>query len=355
MSNHVENIITLQGDKQKIREMLEVIKNDDFGLGTIDFNKIIPMPESLNIETGKRTDRGLKQYKEFVSGYLFNKGITYIGDIPDKKLTEFEKQYLKKNTDICSEEWELGKTAWNNIQKYGAPTWYDWTINNWNTKCNAYGYDKNTDYSKNTDLRFQTTWAAPHPIIERLAEAYPAIAFEHEWADEDIGYNCGRRSYQNRERIEEYYPENRRKATEFACRIWEYDPAELDLCLNAANTKYINVENEEFDLIELFGKPMLFTNERLTNIDVPQRLYCYHLRRSDDGGRFCSVGLKADTNHGGSVITKEPINFGKQGYIAFTEDTEPNFMSKNMTLGEYMRGEFEQSEDESQQIGGMQL
>lgn len=66
MPNHVENIITLKGDEKKIREMLEAIKNDDYGLGTVDFNKIIPMPESLNIEAGNRTDRGLKANSDFI-------------------------------------------------------------------------------------------------------------------------------------------------------------------------------------------------------------------------------------------------------------------------------------------------
>ena len=47
MPNHIKNIITLKGDEQKIREMLEEIQYDELGLGTVDFNKIIPMPESL--------------------------------------------------------------------------------------------------------------------------------------------------------------------------------------------------------------------------------------------------------------------------------------------------------------------
>ncbi|MGM9611762.1 MAG: hypothetical protein ACI3ZE_09090 [Candidatus Woodwardiibium sp.] len=58
MPNHVENIITLRGNAQEIRRMLEQIKSDELGVGTVDFNKIIPMPESLSIEAGSRTDRG---------------------------------------------------------------------------------------------------------------------------------------------------------------------------------------------------------------------------------------------------------------------------------------------------------
>ena len=45
MPNHVENIVTLSGDEQEIRRMLERIKSDELGVGTVDFNKIIPMPE----------------------------------------------------------------------------------------------------------------------------------------------------------------------------------------------------------------------------------------------------------------------------------------------------------------------
>lgn len=280
MPNHVQNIITLKGDEKKIREMLETIKNDDYGLGTVDFNKVIPMPESCD--------------------------------------------------------------------------WYEWSISNWGTKWTAYGYDKNADYSNNENLYFQTAWSAPHPVLQKLSQLYPDIAFEHEWADEDIGQNCGRYSYTGGERIEEYYPENEAEAIEFACRIWDYDPADLDLTLNKAENGYINTEMDSYDLISLFGKPALFTNERLTDKDIPKGLFCYHLRNGDDG-KFAAVEPKVTVNHGGSVITDEPIDFGEQGYISFNEETYPNFTGNELTVGEYMRGEFEQSEDESQNIRGMQL
>lgn len=112
---------------------------------------------------------------------------------------------------------------------------------------------------------------------------------------------------------------------------------------------------DTYDLISLFGKPALFANERLTDADIPKGLYCYDIRHSDNGCGFATVEPKVTVNHGGSVITDEPIDFGKRGYIAFTKDTEPNFIGNEMTIGEYMRGEFEQSETESQQTGGLQL
>lgn len=95
-------------------------------------------------------------------------------------------------------------------------------------------------------------------------------------------------------------------------------------------------DDDLFDEIELLGKPALFTNERLENADLPEGLYCCHLRHGDDG-EFCAVERKVAVNHGGSVITREPIDFGEEGYISFTEETAPNFTGKLMTLGDFMR------------------
>lgn len=45
MPNHVENHIEYSGDARQIKTMLESIKTDEYGIGTVDFNKIIPMPK----------------------------------------------------------------------------------------------------------------------------------------------------------------------------------------------------------------------------------------------------------------------------------------------------------------------
>lgn len=354
MPNHVENHIEFNGDKQQIDAMLNKIGSDEYGTGTIDFKKIISMPETLNIEAGSRTDHGLKAYREFIEVYTAGRSdkeaLKALENIP----TESENAFLCQRTDIKRDEWELGKTAWQNIRKYGAPTWYEWSINNWGTKWNAYGYEEGTDYSACDELTFQTAWSAPHPILRKLSEMFPEIVFKHQWADEDIGMNCGERCYLGGEKIDEFIPEGIR-ATEFALEVWDYDPLELGLAKNSTGTAYVNIENESYQLIELFGKPALFSNDRITPKDIPEGLYCYDLRHSDDGDRFCSVEPKVAVNHGGSVITDIPLDFGDKGYISLTEDTEPNFLSEDLTIAEYMNGEFEQSDSHELTAGGMQL
>lgn len=140
MPNHVVNHISLQGDPVKIREMLEAIQSDEAGIGSVDFNKIIPMPESLGIEAGSQTDRGLKAYRDFIEAYTFGRpaddAVKALESIP----AESEGAFLCQRTDIRRDEWELGRSAWNNIRQYGAPTWYEWCVRNWGTKWNAYGY-----------------------------------------------------------------------------------------------------------------------------------------------------------------------------------------------------------------------
>ena len=192
MPTQVDNIVTLSGDEQEIRRMLERIKSDELGVGTVDFNKIIPMPESLNIEAGSRTDRGLKFYKDFIEVYTL--GDTMNMDKLRSIPVNSEEIFLRQRKDIPRDEWELGKAAWQNIRDLGAPTWYEWCNQNWGTKWNAYGYDESRDYSDGNNIWFQSAWDAPHPVIEKLAAKFPEITFEHEWADEDIGQNCGRYS-----------------------------------------------------------------------------------------------------------------------------------------------------------------
>lgn len=220
MPNHVINRVSVSGPPVSVKDLLESIQDDKKGLGTIDFNKIIPMPESLDIEAGSNTDRGLKAYTGFIQVY------TMLGTRSDADMDHFpaeaEAAFLRMRTDVTPEQWKLGKTAYENQSKYGAPTWYEWSINNWGTKWNAYECAAREMGPEHSELSFWTAWTPPHPVLQRLSEQHPDLTIEHEWADEEIGMNCGRRLYHDGRILEQDVPFGA-EADAFARSLWEID------------------------------------------------------------------------------------------------------------------------------------
>ena len=107
---------------------------------------------------------------------------------------------------------------------------------------------------------------------------------------------------------------------------------------------------EKLDVIEVLDRKALFSNGRLLPEEIPEGLYAYDLRHSDDGDRFCSIEPKVGVNHGGTVLMRDILDFGESGYIPLDEDTEPNFLGEEMTAEEFAE---EETLDESMQLGGI--
>lgn len=82
--------------------------------------------------------------------------------------------------------------------------WYEWHVRFWGTKWNA--YDGYTKIGK-TQLTFvfSTAWSAPFSIYEKLTEL--GYDLDIRYADEDIGSNCGRVTWDNSEHELNHYPE----------------------------------------------------------------------------------------------------------------------------------------------------
>ena len=64
-----------------------------------------------------------------------------------------------------------------NKKKYGAADWYDWSVNNWGTKWNSSDTVMHTELEdkeeKQIGYSFQTAWAPPLPLYDKLAEMFP--------------------------------------------------------------------------------------------------------------------------------------------------------------------------------------
>ena len=88
---------------------------------------------------------------------------------------------------------------------------------------------------------------------------------------------------------------------------------DYSLYLNATETEYINIEyDDEYELIEVAGHTALFTNDRITDANIPKGMYCYHLRHNDDG-EFFAIEKSVAVNHAGSIVTKESIDLKSKG------------------------------------------
>lgn len=68
--------------------------------------------------------------------------------------------------------------------------------------------------------------------------------------------------------------------------------------------------------VMLFDKPMLFAESRVKREELPEGLYCYDLRGSDDdSGKPVALESSVAVNHAGSIIAAEPIDLPEVGYI----------------------------------------
>lgn len=234
MPNHVHNILTVLGaTADECKKILKSVQNDEEGGGSISFQKIIPMPESLNITSGSETDNSLELLLTMKNPDTPNYGLSKIEKKVFKATVERlneSRLFIKYNDHlepgVVEQLLENGVTvadgekALKNLFEYGAKDWYDWRIKNWSTKWNAYDFgNEHLDY-----VVFNTAWSAPIKVIAELSKQYPKQKFELVYVDEDLGNNCGNVMFQNGKIIEEDYPaEGSDEAIEFAKDMWEIE------------------------------------------------------------------------------------------------------------------------------------
>lgn len=251
MPNWVRNHLKIKGERAQ--EVFESLFKKDKGENIcFDFNKIIPMPESLNIICGTVTDKCMDIYLTSV-----NPDVDYFGD---KKLdsAEFlsilEKVNSNKRTihpsistlsleeihkisknislqDLFSEGreratlpeiLEYGKQAIDNILTYGYRDWYDWRCAHWGTKWNA--CSTQIPAPGIAEVYFDTAWSPVNHLILELSTRNPDCRFEYEFAEEQAGYLAGRFEYENgTETAQEVYPAGSKNCYEKYFELWGKD------------------------------------------------------------------------------------------------------------------------------------
>lgn len=180
MPNYVSNLVTFGEDaaaKAAFQRMLEAVRVDGGPLGSITFDKIIPMPEDIRRTMG----------------------------IPV--------------TD-------------------GEPAWRVWCERNWGTDRDAVDWYP-ADHDSDT-MCFFTAWIAVPQIITALSKMYPEQTVSYQWAEhENIGQNVGKMVLKNGKTLSGHIPEDEsREAFEMAAEILDIRLADFGFYLTADQSAY---------------------------------------------------------------------------------------------------------------------
>lgn len=210
MSNTVRNCIDFTGCDEKLFKSIQefMLSEIEDEVLCFDFNKLIPMPESLSIKIDDNTKAG-KTLANIIDKENFNPDdkfedsqLLYTmkinGIIAKNRLyfTAAEAKRFAKEVDQGKQLLFIGRIAIENVAKYGHESWYEWRINNWNTKWNA--IDACVDEHQMKFL-FDTAWNFPKPIAMALIDKFPEAEFIWLYADERRGINCGYFEYKDHE------------------------------------------------------------------------------------------------------------------------------------------------------------
>jgi hypothetical protein len=245
MPNWVTNRLTIGGDNFE-RVIGEITTENAEGERNFDFNKIVPMPESLHVIAGGTTDKCValyltaanpnveyyggaddkiphKEYSEILSK-LYAGGVkttSFDSMLPVEKIAEYESMVIGGdpvfNVGATREDAvAYGKRAADNVLLYGHMNWYDWALANWGVKWNA-GY---TTIDGNV-IEFDTAWADVADLMRRMSEKYPDNTFYYDFAEECAGNYAGEFAFKCGKQIDGgYFDAGSREAYEKYFELW---------------------------------------------------------------------------------------------------------------------------------------
>lgn len=231
MPNWVQNeIIFENADDAKFAALIQELKlTTESEDQAFDFNKIIPMPESLDIESSSDEDLAIAYFvTERLTIPLEQTNLrelihnSFNDDWAAEVISRLQKRVDEEHdTESLDKLYAMGKQYMYNHEHYGCYDWYHWRCRYWGTKWNACDAEWGLDDGM---LVFQTAWSAPFPIIEALAQKYPELEFTHRWADENIGNNCGQMWYSDGMGSDLTVEDERA----FAMDVWGYTEDDFD-------------------------------------------------------------------------------------------------------------------------------
>lgn len=106
---------------------------------------------------------------------------------PDKKIDKIEKLLLLKRKKSKSEALCFDKIIPKPKEIINAqydPIGYNWEILNWGCKWGAVRSELTKEKTTSLHYSFETPWAPPIPVLQRMSEQFPALNFRLTYKDE---------------------------------------------------------------------------------------------------------------------------------------------------------------------------
>lgn len=110
-------------------------------------------------------------------------------------------------------------------------------------------------------------------------------------------------------------------------------------------SKYYNAMEEQYELMEIDGNIVLFTNSRIDRDTIPNGLHCYDIRETDGGsGDPATVEPYVLVNHWGTIISKTLFSmkeYSSKNGIRYSHEIEDyNYLgASDFTVEEYINTE----------------
>lgn len=104
-----------------------------------------------------------------------------------------------------------------------------------------------------------------------------------------------------------------------------------------------DARNEDFELVELFEKKVLFCDCRIDRGSVPDGIYMYEIRHGDEDICPCELCDWVMVNFFGTILSKEPFHLepymnGKNAYRDIDWENDWNMSGYAMKLVDYISG-----------------
>ena len=142
MPNHCHNRVTFYASPEhndQITKIKQIFLDENV------FGQIIPEPDWVNTPLLTSDNRFGTKYGND-------------GELPQYEGEGAIKRLVFKSTDITDQRW------------------YDWRVQNWDTKWDAYDIVVTDDDPDCTEIEFNTAWSPPEAICNALREQYPDLS-----------------------------------------------------------------------------------------------------------------------------------------------------------------------------------